>query len=175
MEKSRSKGKIDQSSKPVVKSVSPGASGDAKVVINEKEKKKQAFITRSIWTFVMLIFFLLIISSGHFTLISFVVLFQILTFKEIIQLVSEPAKDKNIALNKFINWYFLFTTIYYLDGKTLFEFFHEELFQNKLMSLLSVNHKFISYFLYVFGFMIFILNLKKDTTNFNLVLYVLLI
>lgn len=159
--------KTGQSSDPVAKGTETTPSNDTKVVVNEKEKKKQAFITRSIWTIVMLIFFLIIISSGHFTLISFVVLFQVLTFKEIIQLVSEPAKDKNIALNKFINWYFLFTTIYYLDGKTLFEFFHEELFQNKLMLILSTNHKFISYFLYIFGFMIFILNLKKGYYKFQ--------
>lgn len=137
------------------------------VVVNEREKKKQAFITRSIWTFVMLIFFLLIISSGHLTLISFVLLFQILTFKEIIQLTNEPARDKDLNLNKFINWYFLFTSIYYLDGNTLFEFFHDELFKNKLMLSLSVNHKLISYFLYIFGFIIFILNLKKGYYKFQ--------
>ncbi|EGV66257.1 phosphatidate cytidylyltransferase [Yamadazyma tenuis] len=139
----------------------------SKVVVNEKEKKKQAFVTRSIWTFVMLLFFLAIISSGHLTLIAFVVLFQVLTFKEIIRLVAEPARDKNIPLNKFVNWYFLFSTIYYLDGKTLFEFFHDLIFQNKLMIILSTNHKIISYFLYVFGFMIFILNLKKGYYKFQ--------
>lgn len=133
----------------------------------EPSKKKQAFITRSIWTIVMLIFFLAIISTGHLTLILMVVLFQILTFKEIIQLVAEPARDKDIPLNKSINWYFLFTTIYYLDGNTLFEFFHDIIFKNKLMIFLSINHKFISYFLYVFGFIVFIINLKKGYYKFQ--------
>lgn len=136
-------------------------------VVNEQEKKKQAFITRSIWTIVMLVFFIAIIGSGHITLIGCVMMFQILTFKEIIQLTAEPARDKNIPLNKFINWYFLFCTTYYLDGETFIEFFHDILFQNKAIVYLSSHHKFFSYFLYIFGFIIFIINLKKGYYKFQ--------
>lgn len=161
--------KSGKSIEKIDKSPTPESSStvDKSIVSHEHEKKKQAFITRSIWTFVMLFVFIFVISSGHLGLIAFVIMSQILTFKEIIRLVAEPARDKDIPMNKSINWYFLFTTLYYLDGKTLFEFFHDLIFQNKLMLLLSTNHKLISYFLYVFGFMIFILNLKKGYYKFQ--------
>lgn len=155
---------MSKSTKRLVKDLKKKTTNEAetsKKNANEGEKKKQAFITRTIWTIVMLIFFLFIISSGHLILICIAMLAQILTFKEIIQLINRPAKDTNIQMTSFINWYFLFTTIYYLDGLTLFEFFQAEIFQNKLIIPLSTHHKLISYFLYIFGFIVFILNLKK--------------
>ena len=63
-------------------------------MVNEKEKKKQAFVTRTIWTFVMIGGFFAILASGHLALIIMVSVFQMLTFKEVIALTSEPARDK---------------------------------------------------------------------------------
>ena len=76
------------------------------LVVNEKEKKKQAFVTRTIWTFVMIGGFFAILASGHLALIIMVSVFQMLTFKEVIALTSEPARDKN-PLEQIIELVFL--------------------------------------------------------------------
>ena len=72
-------------------------------VTHEHEKKKQAFVTRTIWTVVMIAFFFTCLLSGHLALISIVLLFQTLTFKEIISLTAEPARDKKLPFNKLLN------------------------------------------------------------------------
>ena len=126
------------------------------LVVNEKEKKKQAFVTRTIWTFVMIGGFFAILASGHLALIIMVSVFQMLTFKEVIALTSEPARDKKIPWNRSLNWYFLGTTWYYLDFPALFDFFQDSVYSSKFLTLLVKNHKFISYSLYIAGFVFFV-------------------
>lgn len=137
------------------------------VVVNEKEKKKQAFVTRTIWTFVMITLFLVVLFGGHTPLICTVFVFQTLTFREIIALTSEPARDKNLPYNKSLNWYFLFATVYYLDGESFFHYFREVIFSNKFLSILAINHKFISYTFYIAGFVFFVWTLKKGYYKFQ--------
>lgn len=133
----------------------------------ETDKKKQAFITRTIWTFVMIIGFFIIIMSGHLPLIGLVIMCQILTFKEIIALTSEPARDKNIPWNKSLNWYFLICTVYYLDGESFFDFLQEELFSSPWLLFIYKNHKFMAYSLYIAGFVFFVFTLKKGFYKFQ--------
>ncbi|KAI3404172.2 CDS1 [Candida oxycetoniae] len=136
-------------------------------VVNEKERKKQAFITRTIWTFVMISAFFLILASGHIPIIISILVFQLLTFKEIIALTSEPARDKKIPYNRSLNWYFLVTTWYYLDFPSFVDFFQDKVLSYKILSLLVVNHKFISYSFYIAGFVFFVWTLKKGYYKFQ--------
>lgn len=133
----------------------------------EKEKKKQAFITRTIWTFVLITLFFVVVSLGHTSLISFVLLCQTLVFKEIIALTAEPARDKNLAYNKMLNWYLLIATVYALDGESFFMFFQELIISNRALAFLALNHKFISYSLYIAGFVFFVATLKKGYYKFQ--------
>lgn len=135
-------------------------------VVNEKEKKKQAFVTRTIWSLVMLFGFFILLQLGHFPLILFVVLCQILIFKEIITMTSEPARDKNLPYNKILNWYFLIATVYYLDGESIFGFLNEIHVSSMLMFWYK-NHKMISYLLYLAGFIFFVSTLKKGFYKFQ--------
>ncbi|SGZ51121.1 CIC11C00000000418 [Sungouiella intermedia] len=121
-------------------------------VVNEREKKKQTFITRTIWSLVMILGFVVTILLGHVPLIGIVLLFETLTFKEIIALTSEPARDKNIPWNKSLNWYLLVCTMYYLDGESFFLFLGET---------------FVSYGLYILGFVLFVWTLKKGFYKFQ--------
>lgn len=139
----------------------------AAAVVNEREKKKQAFITRTIWTLVMILYFFCVVAGGHLPLIASVFLFQTLTFKEIIALTSEPARDKNIPYNKSLNWYFLLATVYYLDGESFFYFFQETIYSNRFLSVLAIHHKFISYSLFIAGFIFFVWTLKKGFYKFQ--------
>ncbi|OBA21356.1 phosphatidate cytidylyltransferase [Metschnikowia bicuspidata var. bicuspidata NRRL YB-4993] len=135
-------------------------------VVNEKEKKKQAFVTRTIWSLVMLFGFFVLLQSGHFPLILFVVLCQILIFKEIITMTSEPARDKNLPYNKILNWYFLIATVYYLDGESIVGFLNE-IHVSSMLVLWYKNHKMVSYSLYLAGFIFFVSTLKKGFYKFQ--------
>ncbi|CUM65916.1 uncharacterized protein PRCAT00003568001 [Priceomyces carsonii] len=149
------------------KAKSPSKFETEKLVVNEKEKKKQAFITRSIWSLVMIFGFLILIASGHLALIGIVYLFQVLTFKEIIGLTSEPARDKNIPYSRSLNWYFLFVTLYYLDGESYFDFFQEQVYASRFLTTLVLNHKFISYSLFITGLIFFVFSLTKGYYKFQ--------
>ncbi|CAK9441652.1 uncharacterized protein LODBEIA_P55200 [Lodderomyces beijingensis] len=141
--------------------------GKKQPVVNEKEKKKQAFITRTIWTFVMIGGLFAVLASGHLPIIIMILMFEFLTFKEIIALVSEPARDKKIPYNRLLNWYFLVATWYYLDFPKLVDFFQDNVYSYKWLTLVVVNHKFISYTLYIAGFIFFVWTLKKGYYKFQ--------
>lgn len=138
-----------------------------KVSGSELEKKKQAFITRTIWTLVLIAIFLIVVMAGHLTLIGLVILFETLTFKELISLTSEPARDKNIPYNRSLNWYFLFATLYYLEIESFLELFEETVYTNRILTIMVLNHKIISYSLFIAGFIFFVFTLKKGFYKFQ--------
>ncbi|KKK26756.1 phosphatidate cytidylyltransferase [Aspergillus rambellii] len=78
---------------------------------SEYEKKKQTFITRTIWTFVMIAGFFIAMFSGHIYIIGIVTAIQIISFKEVIAIANVPSKEKNIRFTKSLNWYFLATSV----------------------------------------------------------------
>lgn len=160
--------KQTKKTKEVADTTKPESVKPKKVVVNnESEKKKQAFITRTVWSLVMIASFVAIIMSGHMPLTCFVILCQVLTFKEVIALTTEPARDKNIPYNKLLNLYFLFATVYYLDGESFFDFLQEVIFSSKVLTFCYRNHKFISYSLYIAGFVFFVWTLKKGFYKFQ--------
>ncbi|QLG71858.1 hypothetical protein HG535_0C02080 [Zygotorulaspora mrakii] len=134
---------------------------------SKKESKKYNFLVRTLWTFVMISGFFITLASGHFWCIMLIVACQIATFKECIEVTSESGRAKNLPLTKTLNWYLLFTTIYYLDGKSLFTFFQDYFIQYRFLTLLAANHKFISYCLYLMGFVIFVCSLRKGFLRFQ--------
>lgn len=151
----------------VVKTKKTDEKKEKTVVVNESEKKKQAFITRTIWTLVMIAGFFLVLALGHTPLIVLVLALQILTFSEIILLTLEPARDKAIPLTKTLNWYLLATTLYYLDLPNVIDFFSELVYAHRASLLLMVNHRFILYLAYIAGFLMFVFSLKKGYYKFQ--------
>ncbi|ANZ74906.1 BA75_01909T0 [Komagataella pastoris] len=142
-------------------------------VVNEKEKKKQAFLVRAFWTLVMIAGMFFIIGAGHIWTILLVVLLQILVFKECITITTEKARIENLPFTASLNWYFLITSIYFLDGESLI--YHsinklqtedyERVFE--FFKFFIVNHRFISYCLYVLGFVFFVASLTKGYYKFQ--------
>ena len=139
----------------------------SKQVYNEREKKWQSFITRTVWALIMLVFFLTCLVSGNLPLILMIAMFQIMIFREIIAMISEPARDKKLKWNKSLNWYFLVCTVYYVDFQSFFEFFEDSILQYRVLSILASNHRFISYGLYVAGFVFFVSTLQKGYYKFQ--------
>lgn len=159
--------KEETSVKSQPKALKDEKSNKPQPVVNEAEKKKLAFITRTIWSLVMIGSFLVLILSGHLPLIAIVIIFQVLVFKEIIALTSEPARDKNLPYSKPLNWYFLISSVYYLDGESIYVFLQEINMSTPSMLFMYKNHKLISYTMYLAGFIFFVYTLKKGFYKFQ--------
>ena len=118
---------------------------------SEYEKKKQTFITRTIWTFVMIAGFFTAMFSGHLYVIAIVTGIQIVSFKEVIAIANVPSRAKNLPFTRSLNWYFLGTTMYFLYGESVIYYFKHIVLVDKLLLPFATHHRFISFMLYVIG------------------------
>ncbi|CRG83170.1 phosphatidate cytidylyltransferase [Talaromyces islandicus] len=135
--------------------------------VSEYEKKKATFITRTIWTFVMIAGFFSAIFSGHIYLIAIVTAIQIISFKEVIAIANVPSKDRNLRFTKSLNWYFLATTMYFLYGESVIYYFKHILLVDKVLLPFATHHRFLSFMLYVMGFVFFVATLQKGHYRFQ--------
>ena len=144
-----------------------GKDGKASVEPPKTESRRYNFIVRTIWTLVMIAGFFTTLASGAIWCVMLVVLCQVASFKECIAVTTISSREKNLPLTRTLNWYFLFTTIYYLDSKSLFKFFVKDFYEYPVLGLLATNHKFICYCLYVLGFVIFVCSLRRGYLKFQ--------
>ncbi|QPG74407.1 hypothetical protein FOA43_001736 [Brettanomyces nanus] len=140
-------------------------------VVNEKERKKQAIIVRTIWTLIMLFFFFAIIGMGPFWIISTILLVQVAVFRELISITTTKASERDLRYTSYLNWYFLITTIFYLEGRSFLKYsltyLIESDYTSEIAIKLAVHHKFICYCLYVMGFVGFVASLKKGYLRYQ--------
>ncbi|EEP78413.1 phosphatidate cytidylyltransferase [Uncinocarpus reesii 1704] len=135
--------------------------------ISEYEKKKQTFITRTIWTFVMIFGFFVSMFSGHIYVIAIVTAIQIISFKEVIAIANVPSRAKNLRFTKALNWYFLATTMYFLYGESVIYYFKHILLVDRVLLPLATHHRFLSFMLYLIGFVFFVGSLQKGHYKFQ--------
>jgi len=119
--------------------------------VSDYEKKKQTFITRTIWTFVMIAVFFAAMLSGHIYVIGIVTAVQIVSFKEVIAIANVPSRAKNLRFTRSLNWYFLGTTMYFLYGESVIYYFKHIVLVDKVLLPFATHHRFISFMLYVIG------------------------
>ena len=118
---------------------------------NEYEKKKQTFITRTIWTFLMIALFFAAMFAGHIYLVALVAAVQIVSFKEVIAIANVPSRARRLRFTKSLNWYFLASTMYFLYGESVIYYFKHILLVDRVFSPLATHHRFISFTLYIMG------------------------
>lgn len=157
---------VNTKSNPELSSVS-----NDNVVVNEKEKKKQTFIVRTVWTLIMTFLLFATLTAGQFWTIIAVLILQVLVFRECINITSQKAKEEHVHYTNHLNWWFLITTIFYLDGRNLIKYFLSNFIVSDYTSAIAIKlvlqHKFISYLMYVTGFVGFVASLKKGTLKFQ--------
>ncbi|EXL55101.1 phosphatidate cytidylyltransferase [Fusarium oxysporum f. sp. radicis-lycopersici 26381] len=149
----------------------------------EYEKKKANFITRTFWTFVMFALFFAALFMGHIYIICIITAVQIVSFKEVIAIANVPSRARSLRSTKSLNWYWLATTMYFLYGETVIYYFKHIILVDKVLLPLATHHRFISFILYVFGFVFFVTSLqaghyKFQFTNFawtHMALYLIMV
>jgi phosphatidate cytidylyltransferase len=137
---------------------------------SEYEKKKQTFITRTIWSLVMIAGFFVALFSGHIYIIALITAIQLISFKEVIAIANVPSKAKNLRFTKSLNWYFLGTAMYYLYGESVVYYFKHIVLVDKVLLPFATHHRFIGFMLYVIGmsltvFCLFLLTLVQDSSS----------
>lgn len=111
--------------------------------------------------------FFLVLTAGHIWLIALVILIEVLAFKEVVHLATEPNREKNLPWVRSLNWYFLATTIYFLQGEEVIYYFRHIVTAETLLLPMSINHRFFSYCLYIIGFIFFVMSLEKNYYRFQ--------
>lgn len=119
--------------------------------LSEYEKKKQTFITRTIWTLVMIGTFFWAMAAGHLYIVALVSAVQVITFKEVIAIANVPSREKKLQFTKSLNWYFLAATMYFLYGESVIYYFKHIVLVDALLLPLATHHRFISFILYMMG------------------------
>lgn len=119
--------------------------------ISEYEKKKQTFITRTIWTLVMIATFFGAMAMGHLYIIAIVTAVQIISFKEVIAIANVPSRARRLRFTKALNWYWLASTMYFLYGESVIYYFKHIVLVDKVLLPFATHHRFISFMLYVIG------------------------
>lgn len=119
--------------------------------VSDFEKKKQTFITRAIWTVVMIGGFFGAMFAGHLYLVILVTAIQIICFKEVIAISNVPSRARSLRFTKTLNWYFLGITMYFLYGESVIYYFKHIVLVDRVLLPFATHHRFISFMLYVMG------------------------
>jgi phosphatidate cytidylyltransferase len=119
--------------------------------LSDFEKKKQTFITRTLWTFVMIGIFFGSMFAGHIYIIIIVTAVQIISFKEVIAISNVPSRARSLRFTKTLNWYFLGTTMYFLYGESVIYYFKHIVLIDRVLLPFATHHRFISFMLYIMG------------------------
>ncbi|KAI2614792.1 phosphatidate cytidylyltransferase [Hypoxylon fragiforme] len=159
----------DGSGSPVRTKTSPQLDGisEKPPVQSDYEKKKANFITRTFWTFVMIGGFFAALFGGHIYIIACITIVQVVSFKEVIAIASVPSRARQLRPTKSLNWYWLASTMYFLYGESVIYYFKHIVLVDKVLLPLATHHRFISFVLYVIGFVFFVANLKPGHLKFQ--------
>ncbi|KAK7744316.1 phosphatidate cytidylyltransferase [Diatrype stigma] len=134
---------------------------------SDYEKKKANFLVRTFWTFVMIGCFFGALFSGHIYIIACITAVQVVCFKEVIAIASVPSKARDLKAIKSLNWYWLVTTMYFLYGESVIYYFKHIVLVDRVLLPLATHHRFISFVLYVTGFVFFVANLRAGHLKFQ--------
>jgi phosphatidate cytidylyltransferase len=134
---------------------------------SEYEKKKANFITRTFWTLVMIAGFFAALFMGHVYILVIITAIQIISFKEVIAIANVPSRARDLQSTKSLNWYWLATTMYFLYGESVVYYLKHIVLVDKVLLPLATHHRFISFILYVFGFVFFVGSLKAGHLKFQ--------
>lgn len=145
------------------------ANGD-NLLVNDREKY-QKFRIRTLSTVWMIGGFILIVYLGHLYIWGMIVVIQIFMAKELFTLAARAQREKQLPGFRLLNWHFFFTAMVYVYGrflsKQLVSTISSDRVLTQLFSELIKYHMLICYFLYIAGFVWFILTLQKGNYQYQ--------
>ncbi|CAL9015058.1 hypothetical protein PRUPE_4G011700 [Prunus persica] len=147
-----------------------GKTNGGNLLVNDRNKYRSMLIRAysSVW---MIGGFALIIYLGHLCITAMVVVIQIFMAKELFNLLRKAHEDRHLPGFRLLNWHFFFTAMLFVYGRILSQRLVNTVTSDKflyqLVSSLIKYHMVVCYFLYIAGFMWFILTLKKKMYKYQ--------
>eukprot|EP01137_Pigoraptor_chileana_P036646 Opistho-2@32593 len=132
-----------------------------------RSSKWKNWWVRFTFTFLMIGGFAFIIYLGPFYLTLLVIGIQMMCFKEIIAIGHVLSKEKKLPWFRVLNWFFLLAANYYFYGESLIYYFQGLVNKEEILIKLAAHHRFISFCLYMSGFVLFVLSLKRGHYKFQ--------
>ncbi|KAL5713517.1 phosphatidate cytidylyltransferase [Ranunculus cassubicifolius] len=134
------------------------------LLVSDQNKYKSMLI-RAYSTLWMIGGFAFIVYMGHLYLWGMVVVIQIFMAMELFNLLRKANEDRQLPGFRLLNWHFFFTAVLFVYGRIL----SQQLFNTVTSDRFLYNHvsgllkyqMVFCYSLYIAGFMVFILTLKK--------------
>nr|CAG4643893.1 EOG090X04NQ [Lepidurus arcticus] len=123
--------------------------------------KWRNWIIRGIFTWVMIGGFGLIIYLGPLALMATTLVVQVKCFAEIINIGYAVYKIHGLPWFRSLSWYFLIASNYFFYGESLVDYFGVLFNRTDFLRGLVTYHRFISFSLYIIGFVWFVLSLVK--------------
>jgi len=117
------------------------------------------WVIRGIFTMVMIALFGLIIYWGPLALMITTLLVQVKCFEEIINIGYAVYRIHGLPWFRSLSWYFLLTSNYFFYGESLVDYFGVVINRTDFLRGLVTYHRFISFCLYIIGFVWFVLSL----------------
>lgn len=105
--------------------------------------------------------FLLILWLGPVYVALLVILLQVKSFHELMVIGHSKYSSLELPWYRVLNWYFLGVANYFFFGESLTTYFRHLFSHEDYLNKLANYHRFISYWLYLGGFIAFVLSLKK--------------
>nr|CAD2168660.1 unnamed protein product [Meloidogyne enterolobii] len=119
------------------------------------------WVVRGILSLVMIGMFYFIVKRGVTCLMALVFLLQLKCFSEIINIGLAVYRLYDLPWFRALSWYFLLTSDYFFFGESLIDYWGLVLRKDRFLFALIVHHRLISFVLYCFGFIWFVLSLQK--------------
>ncbi|XP_043462350.1 phosphatidate cytidylyltransferase, photoreceptor-specific [Leptopilina heterotoma] len=119
------------------------------------------WVIRGIFTWLMISGFCLIIYGGPLALMLTTLIVQVKCFEEIINIGYAVYRIHGLPWFRSLSWYFLITSNYFFYGENLMDYFAVVINRTEYLRVLVTYHRFISFCLYITGFVWFVLSLVK--------------
>ncbi|KAL5479179.1 hypothetical protein EMCRGX_G022669 [Ephydatia muelleri] len=129
-------------------------------LLDKIDTRWKNWFIRGVFSIIMISFFSIITYLGPFVLSLLVIGILLKCFQEVISIGYTKGKEYNIPLFRALNWYFLAVATYFLYGDNLFYYYQESI--PGLVVWLAHYHRIISFMMYITGFVMFVLTLKKE-------------
>ncbi|KAL4494106.1 hypothetical protein ABPG72_016062 [Tetrahymena utriculariae] len=126
---------------------------------------------RTIYTLIMLFSFIIIIAAGAFYCALLITAITAGIFREIINLKRKTAREYRIPYFYLLNWYFFFVGVFYFYGAFYTSKISEETTLPDYVRSILTYHKFASFSLWIFGFLVFVLSLTQGYYRYQFRLF----
>ncbi|XP_068667467.1 phosphatidate cytidylyltransferase 1-like [Aristolochia californica] len=140
------------------------------LLVNDQDKYKSMRV-RALSTAWMIAGFVFILYMGHLYIWAMIVVIQIFMAKELFNLVRRAHESTHLPGFRLLNWHFFFTAMLFTYGRflsrQLVNTVTSDKFLYQLAGVLIKYQMFICYFLYIAGFVWFILTLKKKMYKYQ--------